>query len=306
MPALPDATVRILVSYYYYKKRDLAEVAGWTDRPFRFFADSGAYSAFTLRGSSGPIKVADYAAWLTQWRPLLSVMANLDVIGDPKGTARNQLALEGRGFPVVPVWHGSSPWSELEALCRDYDYVAVGGTASLHGRSKQMLEFSAKAALIARDHGAVLHGFGRSGTELAQIPFYSVDASSWMRGAQFGHLQLFDGGKIRAVGIPDAAKEPRLLRKHGINPALVTRSDFANRNTRTDVALYREEKAASLFAATVAWKRYEAYLRRRHHVPAPAGHTTPGTVIYLADNQTRHLQSMMRAVAWLATEEATA
>jgi hypothetical protein len=304
MSATPDPVCRILISYWYWQKRDVAALTRMTDLPVRLFADSGAYSAHTLRGGGGTIRREDYAAWLKDHRQHLTIMANLDSIGDPRKTAQNQLWLEERGLPVLPVFHGSSPLSELEALCRDYKYIALGGTAALHGRSA-LLAFTARCALIAREHGTVLHGFGRSSSkDLTAIPFYSVDSSTWMQGARFGHLQLFDGQQIRQLGVAQAVKHPQLVRAHGADPQRMCRADYANQGRKfgklRPVDEYRREKHESLFVAAVAWKRFEAYLRQRHHVAPPPGQEDMGTTVWFADDVIRHHQQMMRAVQWLA------
>jgi hypothetical protein len=177
----PDAVCRILVSYWYYKKRDLGDFGRQTRLPVRLFADSGAFTAYTMRAKGGQIRREDYAAWLREWQPLLSVAINLDVIGDHRASMRNQLWLEGQGLNVIPVYHMQSPLSELRALCRDYRYVCIGGTAQLKGANK--LAASARALLVAREHGTAVHGLGRSASdELAALPFYSVDATSWVPG----------------------------------------------------------------------------------------------------------------------------
>lgn len=307
MASQPDAVVRILVSYWYWKRRDLQALVDLAEGlPVRLFADSGAYSAHTLQSGGVTINLADYSAWLNDWKHLLTVAANLDVIGDPVGTARNQLALEERGHEVIPVFHGSTPLTELEALCRDYRYIAVGGTASLHGRQTEMIAYTAEMMLIAQQYGTVFHGFGRSSSEdLASLPFYSVDSTSWMRGAQFGSLQVFTGRGVKTLSIQAAARQPRLLRQHGVNPQLL-HAGYANGGRTRPLEEYRREQHESLFAAAVAWKRFEAYLRDRHKVPAPPGQPDRGPVVYFADDVARHLQQMMRAVRWLAGEEANA
>lgn len=304
MASTPDGIVRILVSYWYWKSRDLqalVDLAG--DLPVRLFADSGAYSAHTLQSGGVTINISDYSAWLNDWKHLITVAANLDVIGDPRATARNQFQLEQWGHEVIPVFHGSSSLAELEALCRDYRYVAVGGTASLHGRRAAMIAYTAQMMLIAQQYGTVFHGFGRSSSaDLASLPFYSADSTTWMQGARYGHLQVFTGRGLKMMSIQTAAKNPVLLRKHGVNPQLL-HAGYVTGGRRRPLEEYRREQHESLFAASVAWKRFEAYLRDRHKVPAPPGQPDPGPVVYFADDVIRHLQQMMRAVRWLAGEE---
>jgi hypothetical protein len=310
LPDSTDAVARMLVSFYYWRTRDLrkldvmAEPLTRAGGKLELFADSGAFSAFTQRGQGASIKREDYAAWLDTWRSKLRVMVNLDVIGDAKASARNQLWFEQRGLNVVPVYHMQSPLAELHALCRDYDYICIGGTAQARGPAK--LRASARAMLIAREHGTAVHGLGRSsGDELAAIPYYSVDSTTWMQSSRFGDIFLFDGKALRRMPIGKAVALPSLVRKHGGDPQKMCRRDYAMlgrsaTGRRPDYDEYRRENDEVVFIAAVAWKRFEAWLRRRHAVPAPPGHEAAGTNVWFADDNMLHQQQMMNAVAWLA------
>lgn len=313
MSPKPDPVARMLCSFYYWRKRDLTVWDGVTANlrsaggHLEIFADSGAFSAFSLRGTGGAVKREDYAAWLKHWRSRLTIMANLDVIGDPKGTAQNQLWFEEQGLPVLPVWHATSRETELVAMCRDYDYIALGGMASVKSASNRQAAIgrAARAVLIAREAGTVLHGFGRSAPpELSAVPYYSVDATSWMQGSRFGRLQVFTGQQVKSLTIQQAARQPQLLRSHGANPQGLRHPLYGNLGRKAGIqrnySEYRRENDESTFVAAVAWKRYEAWLRRRHHVHPPSGHKSTGTCIWFADDNLWHQQQMIRAVTWLA------
>jgi hypothetical protein len=307
----PDPVARMLVSYYYWRKRDLSQLDKMAapltavGGHLELFADSGAFSAYTQRGGGAAIRREEYAAWLTEWQPRLRVMVNLDVIGDAAGSARNQLWLENRGLNVTPVYHMQSPVAELEALCRDYRYICVGGTASLTGAQKTAA--TARAMIVAREHGTAVHGLGRSSAdELSAIGFYSVDSTTWMQAARYGDIHLFDGRTLRRLPIRKAVSEPALIRRHGGDPQRMCRPDYANlqyrnRKDPAQYASYRRENDEVVFIAGVAWKRFEAHLRRRHQVPPPPGHETNGTNVWFADDNMLHQQQMIAAVAWLAS-----
>lgn len=305
----PDPVARMLVSYYYRGKCDLGQIVdmeaalGRAGGRLELFADSGAFSAFTQRRGGASIKREEYAAWLTEWQDQLKIMVNLDVIGDAKASARNQLWLEDRGLPVLPVYHMQSPLSELEALCRDYDYICIGGTASLTGTKK--LAATARAMLIAREHGTRVHGLGRSASEeLASLPFYSADSTTWTYGARFGSLQVFTGSRVASLPVQEAVRHPVLIRSHGADPQRMAVPAYGNRGKSLgimkDQGDYRREVDESVFVAAVAWKRLEAHLRARHRVPPPPGQESTGTNLWLADNAIRHFAVLVRAVSWLA------
>lgn len=297
--------IRYMLSYWYYRRVDMAAVAAESGLPVRMMVDSGAFSAHELRGSSEGVKLADYAAWLTDWWPLITTAINLDVISNPVASARNQLALEERGLPVVPVWHSGSPYAELEALCRDYRYVAVGGPAVSEPRRDLLLAMSAKATLIAREHGTVLHGLGRSGSDdLSAIPWYSVDASSWLHAAFNGNFILYGDGRIeRSIRFTRAREHAAALRAHGVDPALITDLSYGRLGSRTDRDQYRIEMHQLKRAAAIAWRRFEAYLRERHRVPPPPGQEGEGTLVYMvALNNVSDRPAVADAVRWLAAQ----
>jgi hypothetical protein len=296
----------MLVSYWYWRKRDLGTIIDQLALPavhLKLFADSGAFSAYTLRAGGGTIKREDYAAWLKTWQSRLSVMINLDVIGDAKESARNQLWLEQQGLPVLPVYHLQSPMAELVALCRDYDYIAIGGTATLTGQAKLMA--SARVMRVAHDHGTRVHGLGRSAVdELNALPFYSVDSTAWMR-QRSGSFQLYQAGRMISLRFPVAVAHPVLLRAHGIDPQRLAASTAYGNTGRNygivkDYSHYRREADEWIFSSAVAWKRFEAWLRNRHKVPSPPGQETNGTNVWFADDNMLHQQQMINAVAWLA------
>lgn len=140
--------LRILISYHYYKDCDLDELyAKYFRQPYPdTFLDSGAYSAST-QGAS--ISVDDYAAYAHRYSALFSVVANLDVIGDPEATARNQQALEDLGLNPLPVFHVGEPWIVLERLCERYDYIGLGGMVPYSGNKGVLLGWLARCFKIA-------------------------------------------------------------------------------------------------------------------------------------------------------------
>ena len=89
------------------------------------FLDSGAYSAFT---QGVEIDINDYIAFIKEHSDHLAVYANLDVIGSPEGTWRNQRRMEAAGVKPLPCFHyGEDPKWLKKYLDRGYDYIALGG-----------------------------------------------------------------------------------------------------------------------------------------------------------------------------------
>jgi len=150
------------------------------------FLDSGAFSAWTEKVT---IKIEEYSKFLCRYSEKLDVYANLDVIGDPVGTLKNQNILEKDGLNPLPVFHNGEDMKYLDDYVGSYDYVALGGMVGSKTNDKWLDIIFSKYP----DHK--FHGFGL--TDIALIrkyPFYSVDSTSWFSSQKFGTI-MFPNGK---------------------------------------------------------------------------------------------------------------
>lgn len=272
-------TARLLVSYHFHRNTDLMALVSALGGEVDLFADSGAYSAYT---SGATINRDDYAAWLRDWDRLFTVKATLDVIGDYKATARNLAKLPG----TLPVFHPGTPWDVLESLCREHDYVALGGVAGKVVEQKVgVLRWLVRCFQIGREHGTVFHGFGVTSASLVKkLPFYSLDSSSWRWGVRHGMLCLWnkETASITSVHFRDRkqlAASSSLLRQHGLSAQTLSAPAFLNTPGR------KADDSAMLMAASIlGYQGLEAHLRSVHRVPAPQlpRHAAQGTKIYMA------------------------
>lgn len=244
-----------------------------------FLADSGAFSAYT---GGKVITIDEYADWCLKHADVINAAATMDVIGDPKATARNTDRLMARldhRVPVMAVFHTGSPWEELHRICRDHRYVALGGAVYAGHRTQAMLRWCVKAHQIAREHDTRLHGFGLTKPPYPEIlPWYSADSSYWTSASRTGSMSLWDGSRWHGfrVGTRSAAKHAKLIRSYGGDPARASRYGFGiiSRNGPAARAEYRWLCEAPL----VAWRRYERWIRaKRQPVGPPTGTTTTGT-----------------------------
>jgi len=265
---------KVLLSFWYYRTTDVAAFAAKFPRPPMVFADSGAYSAAQ---DGATIDVHDYADWLDTWRQHFTVMANLDVIHNAEASAANQAVLEDRyDLPVLPVFHTGTPMEVLEGLLDRHAYIALGGQVGLTDRLRP---WTVECFQRARRTGTVFHGFGQTQTwMLANLPWYSVDSSSWGKGHRYGQIGLWDGRRFQVAQVGDTASVYRiggLVRAYGFDPA-----DFADRDR------YHRREMVKLSAAS--WRRYEQHLRDRHGPIAMPG-AGDGMHVYLADGSADNL-----------------
>ncbi len=164
----------------------------WRDsNDHTIFLDSGAFSAFTKKKV---IDIDNYIQFIKENTHRIEVYAVLDVIGDAEGTKRNLAYMEQKGVNPLPVYHVGSPQADLEALCKKYDYIALGGLVPYSMNREFLKKWFDYCFQYTRDKVKV-HGFGLNAVwAWKRYPFYSVDATSWLSGARYANLEV-DGKK---------------------------------------------------------------------------------------------------------------
>lgn len=201
----------VLASFWYW--RDRGDLLRAIEAPV--LIDSGAFSAMTL---GKRVRLADYARFLRLHGEGRDY-ANLDVIGDPVLTARNQSVLEAEGLRPIPVFHYGSDWRWLDEIVERHDRLAIGGIAKRIFSERAAVD-AWVAEVFRRIGGRRVHGFGCTAERLLRRhPFDSADSVSWKFGWSHADLWLYDGRRFRQVRIYDrrsvAANMP-LLRSYGI------------------------------------------------------------------------------------------
>lgn len=266
--------LRILLSYWYYKDTELdALFEKYFTPPYPdVFADSGGFSAMT---QGAQINVNEYAAWVKRYKHLFNTYANLDVIGDASATLNNQHKLEDLGVEPIPVFHVSEDWSHLENYIEKYPYIALGGMVPYMRYTKKIMPWIIKAFKLAGDK-SVFHGFGATSWEVIKdLPWYSVDSSSWGAGFRFGQVPLFDESKGRFItaqlGDPiSCGKASKLFRSLGFDPL-----DFVDRS--------RNDRAKICAVSALSYMKAEQWLRNRWgEIHIPKRETKDGLMLHLA------------------------
>ena len=110
------------------------------------------------------------------------------------------------GKRPIPVWHKRLGKEEFLKMCDEYDYIAIGGTAS-----KEIIkdEYKYLPTFIREAHkrGAKIHGLGFTNSKwLGYCHFDSVDSSSWTVGNRYGRISRFDGYNIQQSTRPPNTK----------------------------------------------------------------------------------------------------
>lgn len=167
------------------------------DKNINLFLDSGAFSAFT---QGLEIDIQEYIQFIKDHEEFLEVYANLDVIGDPIGTLKNQEIMEEAGLSPLPCFHYGEPIRYLKQYLKKYDYIALGGMAA--DKSGAALSSQKRAAwldYIFQEHicdkkgfpTVKVHGFGMTSLPLMlRYPWYSVDSTSWVVTGRMGSVYV--------------------------------------------------------------------------------------------------------------------
>lgn len=156
------------------------------------FIDSGAFSAFT---QGVTINIKEYIDFIKQYKNIIEVYANLDVIGDPEGTLKNQKIMEKAGLNPLPCFHYGEPIKFLRYYLDGYDYIALGGMVPISTKDLCSWLDNLFSNYICRpDDGlpkAKVHGFGMTSLNLMlRYPWYSVDSTSWVVTGRMGAIYV--------------------------------------------------------------------------------------------------------------------
>ena len=187
-------------SFYYESNRTMI-----SPTQFRFFLDSGAYSAWT-RGTQ--IDLDEYCAFIKANIEHIEVYANLDVIAGSPGKAatvaernegarqswRNFIYMQSEGLDPIPVFHVGEDWSWLDKMIdHGCDYVGLGGLVGVPA-SRRRSWLDAVFMRITDEAGVPkikTHGFGMTSIPLIfRYPWHSVDSTTWINITASGSIYL--------------------------------------------------------------------------------------------------------------------
>ena len=212
-----DLYPRILMSYAHNKNNNIESYLtnrfGGLDN-MRVMADSGAFTAYY---SGDPIKIEEYRDWVYKWGHLFDMYATFDVLRDPIRSWQNYEKLRRWGLRPLPVFHQGSPMSYLERYieCNNFVGLSRAQRKSHANAHKWVTECMARAERT----NAVYHGFGITSPQLLRnMPWFTIDSSSWNTGLRYGFIAIFSLEKKEMYRVKFGSKD--LLSNHDINQAI--------------------------------------------------------------------------------------
>ena len=187
----------------------------------KFLLDSGAFT-FIGKKKNQTINwdayVNAYIEFINKYD--INLFFELDiysVIGH-KETEQLRLNIEEKtNKKSIPVWHIFLGVDYFKKLCEEYQYIAIGASGKYDSKwTRTNPEKLLALVLYAKTKGVKVHGLGYTVlNKLHEIPFHSVDSTTWLNAGKYGELQMFDGRIIkkrqaRTIGkvtIKEKAKE---------------------------------------------------------------------------------------------------
>lgn len=166
-----------------------------------FILDSGAFTyIYKTKGKAQGAKIdweeyaRRYADYIVSRKIEKYVELDIDSLVGYDNVLKLRKTLEKlTDRPCMPVWHTSRGRQDFEDTCRRYRYFAIGGLTVFKKDWSLLKPFIHEA----HKHGCKIHGLGFTKTYIMdEMPWDSVDSSTWSNGARYGFIYKFDGKKL--------------------------------------------------------------------------------------------------------------
>ena len=171
-----------------------------------FLLDSGAFTF--MNSNKGKVDfnqyLRDYINFINKYDIKYFFELDIDsIVGHEKVKEMRAVLEKGTGKKCIPVWHKSRGLEEWHKLTKEYDYVGIGGIVTKEIKPKEYKYLSALLD-IAKENGCKVHGLGFTKLKLLKrYRFYSVDSTSWVSGAKFGTIYMFQDGTLKSIRCKD-------------------------------------------------------------------------------------------------------
>lgn len=163
----------------------------------KFILDSGAFSFITSlkeKKLNWNEYVISYGNFIKEHDVKLFFELDIDPIVGLKEVERLRNLLEKTAErKCIPVWHKSRGLQYWKDMCKNYDYIAIGGIVTQEIKRTEYQIFNPLLKIAAQNNCKV-HGLGFTNLEgIKKYKFYSVDSTAWLSGNKFGSVYLFNG-----------------------------------------------------------------------------------------------------------------
>lgn len=161
-----------------------------------FLLDSGAFTYMNKSGSNlnWDNYIIEYANFINKYDVKYFFELDIDSIVGLKEVERLRNKLEGlTNKKSIPVWHKSRGLEYWKNMCKNYDFIAIGGIVTQEIKRTEY-DIFIPLLKIAKQNNCKVHGLGFTNLKgLEKYKFYSVDSTSWLSGNRFGAVYIFNG-----------------------------------------------------------------------------------------------------------------
>lgn len=198
----------ILLSYWYFKSKFLAEFCSLIGYKPNILLDSGAYSAFTKNKT---VNLLDYMKYILENRSYITQYVSLDVIGDSELTVSFYDIMRLKDFNPIPVYHfGEHPKVLEHYIACGSELIALGGTVPITNKTV-VVEWCKE--IRSTYPSTTFHLLGSTNKAVLESQCVtSCDSSSWYMMAVNGYPKEILG-KSRADKIERAKYQMKRLLK---------------------------------------------------------------------------------------------
>lgn len=200
-----------LMSYHYLNGKPLHSLISQY-KGMKLFIDSGAYTymndpKFEDRTiTEWEIHIDKYLKWAERNREYIFAIASLDlefIVGAEQVKEWNRKFFEPfmlrTGIPVCFVWHGEEAYNTWEQHCQRYPYVGLTAVGSEEFKEFGDSYFIDKLK-VAEKYNTLVHGMGMTRTaSLTNIPFYTVDSTTWNVGMKYGEISVWKDNHMSRI-----------------------------------------------------------------------------------------------------------
>lgn len=200
----------ILESFIYLKakSKQMKDYLKWCLSAKEFLLDSGAFAFINKSKKTSGFSeeslekyIDDYIEFINKYNIKKFFEMDIDcIVGYDKVKEIRKYIEEKTNKKVIPVWHRSRGMEEFHNMCKEYQYVAIGGIAV--GEIKRS-EYSLLCELcdIAHSYGCKIHGLGYSPLSVLnerKCPFDTIDSTTWIRHMNKSSFSL-DNGTLKRI-----------------------------------------------------------------------------------------------------------
>lgn len=202
----------ILESFMYLrsKHKSTLNYIDWCLQADEFLLDSGAFTFMNKSKKTSNFSddvlweyINNYIDFINQYDIKHFFEMDIDcVVGYDKVKEIRKYIEEKTNKKTIPVWHKSRGIQDFHDMCKEYEYVAIGGIAAKEIKRSEY-ELLNELCDIAHFYGCIIHGLGYSPLSILnerKCPFDTVDSTTWLAHLKKCSFSLDNGNLIRTNG----------------------------------------------------------------------------------------------------------